>query len=106
MPAYQWVVLKKNTADKVKAYSPVTITNREFATELSATVQLMLNEGAKYMYTSAATDIDIKATDSLIFVQVKKDAEGVKGNAALIAEAYQDSLLGYKNIPDAKVLIG
>ena len=104
MPAYQWVVLKKNTADKVKAYSPVTITNREFATELSATVQLMLNEGAKYMYTSAATDIDIKATDSLIFVQVK-DAEGVKGNAALIAEAYQDSLLGYKNIPDAKFLL-
>lgn len=83
MPAYQWVVLKKNTADKVKAYSPVTITNREFATELSATAQLMLNEGAKYMYTSAATDINIEATDSLIFVQVK-DAEGVKGNAALI----------------------
>ena len=104
MPAYQWVVLKKNTADKVKAYSPGTITNREFATELSATAQLMLNEGAKYMYTSAATDIDIKATDSLIFVQVK-DAEGVKGNAALIAEAYQDSLLGYKNIPDAKFLL-
>ena len=104
MPAYQWVGLKKNTADKVKAYSPVTITNREFATELSATAQLMLNEGAKYMYTSAATDIDIKATDSLIFVQVK-DAEGVKGNAALIAEAYQDSLLGYKNIPDAKFLL-
>ena len=104
MPAYQWVVLKKNTADKVKAYSPVTITNREFATELSATAQLMLNEGAKYMYTSAATDIDIAATDSLIFVQVK-DAEGVKGNAALIAEAYQDTLLGYKNIPDAKFFL-
>ena len=104
MPAYQWVVLKKNTADKVKAYSPVTITNREFATELSATAQLMLNEGAKYMYTTAATGINIEATDSLIFVQVK-DAEGVKGNAALIAEAYQDSLLGYKNIPDAKFLL-
>ena len=40
----------------------------------------------------------------MIFVQVK-DAEGVKGNAALIAEAYQDSLLGYKNIPDAKFLL-
>ena len=37
------------------------------------------------MYTSAATGINIEATDSLIFVQVK-DAEGVKGNAALIAE--------------------
>lgn len=49
---------------------------------MSATVQLMLNEGAKYMYTSAATDIDDKATDSLIFVQVK-DAEGVKGNTQL-----------------------
>lgn len=32
MPAYQWVVLKKNTSnDKVKAVSPVTISNREFA---------------------------------------------------------------------------
>mgnify|MGYP000096175540 CR=1 FL=1 len=32
MPAYQWVVLKKNTSnDKVKAVSPVTISNREYA---------------------------------------------------------------------------
>ena len=102
MPAYQWVVLKKNTADKVKDYSPVIVTNREYDTK-TATAQLMLNEGAKYMYTSAV-GINIATTDSLIFVQVK-DAEGVKGNAALIAEAYQDSLLGYKNIKDAKFFL-
>ena len=100
MPAYQWVVLKKNTGDKVKDYSPVNVTNREYPTQTTLS-QLMQAEGAKYM---TASDALYQSEDSLIFVQVK-DAEGVKGNAALIAEAYQDTLLGYKNIPDAKFFL-
>ncbi|MBP3641879.1 MAG: hypothetical protein J6J40_08630 [Parabacteroides sp.] len=100
MPAYQWVVLKKNTGDKVKDYSPVNVTNREYPTRTTLS-QLMQAEGAKYM---TASDALYQSEDSLIFVQVK-DAEGVKGNAALIAEAYQDTLLGYKNIPDAKFFL-
>ncbi|RHO73379.1 hypothetical protein DW083_05905 [Parabacteroides sp. AF48-14] len=100
MPAYQWVVLKKNTADKVADYSPVEVTNREYPARNTQT-QLMINEGAKYLTTS---DGFYLGEDSLIFVQVK-DAEGVKDNAALIAEAYQDTLLGYKNIKDAKFFL-
>ena len=100
MPAYQWVVLKKNTGDKVKDYSPVNVTNREYPAQ-SVLSQLMQAEGAKYM---TASDVLYQGEDSLIFVQVK-DAEGVKDNAALIAEAYQDTLLGYKNIPDAKFFL-
>ena len=100
MPAYQWVVLKKNTGDKVKDYSPVSVTNREYPTQTTLS-QLMQAEGAKYM---TASDALYQSEDSLIFVQVK-EAEGVKGNAALIAEAYQDTLLGYKNIPDAKFFL-
>ncbi|WP_298550302.1 hypothetical protein [uncultured Parabacteroides sp.] len=100
MPAYQWVVLKKNTGDKVKDYSPVSVTNREYPTQTTLS-QLMKAEGAKYM---TASDALYQGEDSLVFVQVK-EAEGVKGNAALIAEAYQDTLLGYKNIPDAKFFL-
>ncbi|RHR56898.1 DUF6383 domain-containing protein [Parabacteroides sp. AF17-28] len=100
MPAYQWVVLKKNTGDKVKAYSPVNVTNREYPTQTTLS-QLMQAEGAKYM---TASDALYQGVDSLVFVQVK-DAEGVKDNAALIAEAYQDTLLGYKNIKDAKFFL-
>jgi len=100
MPAYQWVVLKKNTGDKVKDYSPVSVTNREYPIQTTLS-QLMQAEGAKYM---TASDALYQSEDSLIFVQVK-EAEGVKGNAALIAEAYQDTLLGYKNIPDAKFFL-
>ncbi|WP_455643514.1 DUF6383 domain-containing protein [Parabacteroides sp.] len=100
MPAYQWVVLKKNTGDKVKDYSPVNVINREYPAQ-NVLSQLMQAEGAKYM---TASDVLYQGEDSLIFVQVK-DAEGVKDNAALIAEAYQDTLLGYKNIPDAKFFL-
>ena len=100
MPAYQWVVLKKNTNDKVAAYSPVNVINREYPSQNTLS-QLMQAEGAKYM---TASDALYQSEDSLIFVQVK-DAEGVKDNAALIAEAYQDTLLGYKNIKDAKFFL-
>ena len=100
MPAYQWVVLKKNTGEKVEKYSPVTVTNREYPNQTTVS-QLMKAEGAKYM---TASDDLYANEDSLIFVQVK-EAAGVKGNADLIAEAYQDTLLGFKNIKDAKFFL-
>ena len=100
MPAYQWVVLKTQSNAKLAATSPIEVTNREFE-GLTQSIQLYKANGAKYW---TATSSLIPATDSLYFVEVK-EAEGVKGNAALIAEAYQDSLLGYKNIPDAEFLL-
>ena len=100
MPAYQWVVLKTQSNAKLAATSPIEVTNREFE-GLTQSFQLYKANGAKYW---TATSSLIPATDSLYFVEVK-EAEGVKGNAALIAEAYQDSLLGYKNIPDAEFLL-
>lgn len=92
--------IEKNTNDKVAAYSPVNVINREYPSQNTLS-QLMQAEGAKYM---TASDALYQSEDSLIFVQVK-DAEGVKDNAALIAEAYQDTLLGYKNIKDAKFFL-
>ena len=100
MPAYQWTVLKTQSNDRLAPTSPNEVANREFAS-LTETIQVYKAAGAKYW---SAFSTLIPATDSLFFVQVK-DAEGVKGNAALIAEAYQDSLLGYKNIPDAEFLL-
>ena len=100
MPAYQWVILKTQSNAKLAATSPIEVTNREFD-DLTQSIQLYKADGAKYW---TATSTLIPATDSLYFVEVK-EAEGVKGNAALIAEAYQDSLLGYKNIPDAEFLL-
>ncbi|MCL3850746.1 DUF6383 domain-containing protein [Parabacteroides sp. GYB001] len=90
MPAYQWVVLKKNTGDKVSATSPVAITNREFNTNTVET-QLSAAEGSS-VYASAVALFGT-AADSLTFEKV---------DAVKYPEAYSDSTLGYKNIPDAK----
>ena len=50
MPAYQWVVLKKNVTDKNKV-SAVDLYNREYndGTAADATLQLNKNAGATYM---------------------------------------------------------
>ena len=80
MPAYQWVILKTQSNAKLAATSPIEVTNREFD-DLTQSIQLYKADGAKYW---TATSTLIPATDSLYFVEVK-EAEGVKGNAALIA---------------------
>ena len=97
MPAYQWVVLKKYTQNEdVKATSPVTITNREFADELSQKaidVQLFKNEGATKMYvkTSAFGDA-IADTDSLTFTAVP-------------ASSKSDANLGYKKLTKEELMV-
>ena len=69
MPAYQWVVEKKYTTNELKATSPVTITNREFAKISYSTIQLHV-EGAS------------KLTDeiSVIPSDFVKDPANVKAN--------------------------
>ena len=54
MPAYQWVVLKKNVTDKNKV-SAVDLYNREYndGTAADATLQLNKNAGATYMYAAS-----------------------------------------------------
>ncbi|MBP3517420.1 MAG: hypothetical protein J6K31_03230 [Parabacteroides sp.] len=92
MPAYQWVVLKdKNYSDKVKETSPVTITNREFAT-LSSSVQLNKKAGAANSYVSA-TALGMATTDSLKFIQIE--------DLAILS----DTLLGYKNFEKDSLLV-
>lgn len=89
MPAFQWVVLKNNTSEYAKDKSPVSITNREFATALNAsTVQLYKEDGGSYYYASAITlgTAGTDATDSLNFTQITDQT--ILG----------DTLLGYKNL--------
>ena len=89
MPAFQWVVLKNNTSEYAEKKSPVSITNREFATSLNAsTVQLYKEDGGSYYYASAITlgSAGTAATDSLNFTQIE--------DLAILG----DTLLGYKNL--------
>ncbi len=93
MPAFQWVVFKTQSNKNLLATSPVAVYNREYAKE--TTIQLYQNEGAQYVYTTAATIAGV-AVDSLTFEVVDK---------TVYPEAYNDSLLGYKNIKDAQYLL-
>ena len=100
MPAYQWVVLKKNIYnDQVKATSPVSIVNREFGNDLNTidanselgNVQLFKNEGAKYFYVKG-TEIFGLATDSLAF-------------NAVPAASKEDAFLGYKKLTKDELMV-
>ena len=100
MPAYQWVVLKKNIYnDQVKATSPVSIVNREFGNDLNkidvnselGNVQLFKNEGAKYFYVKG-TEIFGLATDSLAF-------------NAVPAASKEDAFLGYKKLTKDELMV-
>ena len=97
MPAYQWVVLKKYTQNEdVKATSPVTITNREFADEISQEaidVQLFKNAGAAKMYVkTSAFGGAIATTDSLTFTVVP-------------ASSKSDANLGYKKLTKEELMV-
>lgn len=114
MPAYQWVVLKKNTSnDKVKAVSPVTISNREFAdkvinadfdgdgqmesykTAVYSTVQLRKAEGGSYMFVygdKLTAEYGSVGIDSLFFEKVP---------AASISDPY----LGYRKLEKDSLLV-
>ena len=97
MPAYQWVVLKKYTQNEdVKATSPVTITNREFADETyqkAIDVQLFKNEGATKMYVKTFAFGDaIVDTDSLTFTAVP-------------ASSKSDANLGYKKLTKEELMV-
>ena len=112
--AYQWVVLKKNTSnDKVKAVSPVTISNREFAdkvinadfdgdgqmesykTAVYSTVQLRKAEGGSYMFVygdKLTAEYGSVGIDSLFFEKVP---------AASISDPY----LGYRKLEKDSLLV-
>ena len=85
MPAYQWVVLKKNVTDKNKV-SAVDLYNREYndGTAADATLQLNKNAGATYMYAASFGD-------SLEFIPVAK-------------EIYTDKYVGYKHLTNDELI--
>ncbi|MDD2952329.1 MAG: DUF6383 domain-containing protein [Parabacteroides sp.] len=85
MPAYQWVVLKDNATDKNNV-SPITATNREYASVIT-NAQLNKKAGAAYYYSSA-----FAGADSLEFVPVAK-------------EIYSDKYLGYKKINKDSLIV-
>ncbi|WP_287620453.1 DUF6383 domain-containing protein [Parabacteroides sp.] len=91
MPAYQWVVLKKNQTDK-NNISPVSASNREFnvAAVNIASMQLNKKEGASYMYVSV-DGTTVKATDSLEFIPVAK-------------EIYTNKYIGYKHLTEDELI--
>ncbi|WP_297903381.1 DUF6383 domain-containing protein [uncultured Parabacteroides sp.] len=89
MPAYQWVVLKKNLTDK-NNISPIEATNREFATLNIASLQLNKLPGASYMYASAAASL-ITTSDSLEFIPVAK-------------EIYTNKYVGYKHLTNEELI--
>ena len=95
MPAYQWIVLKDyNETAGTKEFSPVTLTNREFADVYSG-IQLKQSEAAKYMYVGAnkiSNGTYVVATDSLEFVKVS-DA------------SVKDPYLGYKKFTKEELAV-
>ena len=95
MPAYQWIVLKDyNETAGTKEFSPVTLTNREFADAYSG-IQLKQSEAAKYMYVGAnkiSNGTYVVATDSLEFVKVS-DA------------SVKDPYLGYKKFTKEELAV-
>ena len=90
MPAYQWVVLKKNAVDK-NNISPIDAWNREYNTVTLSSVQLNKNVGGKYFYitTNAGT---VLAGDSLELIAVDK-------------KFYSDKYLGYKNLTKDELMV-
>ena len=97
MPAYQWVILKKNVTDK-NNISTLEVYNREFSDGVLADYTLNLNKkaGATYWYLTAdvnsANGVTINSTDSLFFELVP-------------AASVTDSLLGYKNLDKEELMI-
>ena len=97
MPAYQWVILKKNVTDK-NNISTLEVYNREFSDGVLADYTLNLNKkaGATYWYLTADVDsangVTINSTDSLFFELVP-------------AASVTDSLLGYKNLDKEELMI-
>ena len=87
MPAYQWVVLKKNTTDP-QSISPINVYNREFDSVSMTSVQLRQEEGSQYMFAENSL---LVAGDSLIFEPVA-------------ATYYTDEYLGYKALTDDELL--
>ena len=95
MPAYQWVVLKKYTQDKVKETSPISITNREFPNEYNTNtnIQLYKNDGADNWYLRNGEHIlgDL-TSDYLSFVAVP-------------ASSKEDPYLGYKKLTKEELMV-
>ncbi len=97
MPAYQWVILKKNVTDK-NNISALEVYNREFSDGTSADYTLSLNKkaGAAYYYLTADAEstgnTTISSTDSLSFELVP-------------AASVTDSLLGYKNLDKDELMV-
>ena len=87
MPAYQWVVLKKNTTDP-QNISPINVYNREFDSVSMTSVQLRQEEDSQYMF---AENSMLVAGDSLIFEPVA-------------ATYYTNEYLGYKALSDDELL--
>ena len=87
MPAYQWVVLKKNTTDP-QNISPINVYNREFDSVSMTSVQLRQEEDSQYMF---AENSMLVAGDSLIFEPVA-------------ATYYTNEYLGYKSLTDDELL--
>ena len=85
MPAYQWVVLKDKTSDKVSATSPVTLVNREFPSVTITSAQLKKDANATYYYGIAGADSTALN--------------------AVPAEVLSDSLLGYKYFEKNDLLV-
>ncbi len=97
MPAFQWIALKNNTADKNNV-SAVTFTNREYPEHQYTTVQLNKKADKDYYYvtkaysTSKTGDASISTSDQLTITAV--DA------------AYQsDKYLGYKKISKDDLMV-
>ncbi len=88
MPAYQWVVLKDKTADKLAATSTVTVVNREYPNIAKNEVQLKKENEAAAKYVGTV----LLAADSISFDAVP---------AAILS----DSLLGYKYIGADDLLV-
>ena len=113
MPAYQWVVLKKytNTAAS-KATSPVKIANREFDTDFEYDgVQLMQNDGAKYMSVNGSMMSTSKwgwDTNNDGTIDTYPEVLSVKDSiefVAVPATSIKDQYLGYKKIDADSLLV-
>ncbi len=107
MPACQWIVLKKRTNEAVAATSPVTISNREFSCDESDNAyQLYTIENSEFLAAERSMEIDeVETTTRGDFVlQEVLGKENIKFIPAG-AEAYNDSLIGYKNLTKEDLMI-
>ena len=97
MPAYQWIILKKNSTSS----SPVELINREYpagtnGNEANYSLSLNKKEGANSYYVrvdvSSQGNVSILSKDSLNFTLVPESS-------------VKDSLLGYKNLTKEELLV-